>query len=464
MSTTELWQMEGVEVAKLLRNKKISAQEIAVSQIMRINAVNGKLNAIVERCDEEAIADARKIESLHSNSRYTGMTMTTKINADHSGFSNSNGVKRWAKSPSQHTAPCIQGMIDSGMIMVGRTNAPAMAMRYHTENDLFGETLNPHGIHLTCGGSSGGAASAVAAGMCHVAQGSDVGGSIRFPAYCNGVIGLRPTMGRMTTGGTNPNARGWTAANMATYGPIARTMQDLRAAYHTMLQPNWADPFWTPAPESFAHQHSSQKVALVIDDSLGVDPIVRDTIRYTGKLLENAGYEVIEQSPPRMEECFDLWMSLSSLDLLLGLVPMLPLTDDTGLTTVFENWQHDFPAPTAEVFLKAHMLRDLLIRDWNQFFEQYPLVVLPAYATSFMRRSQDTESPSSMTEIAKDARYMLNIPALAFPAMSFPIGSDNGAPLGVQIAAHSWREDLILNAGDVIEQQLGKISPVDPAW
>jgi amidase len=464
MSETEIWQLEGVEVAQLLRTKKISAQEIADSHIERIDAVNRKLNAIVERCDEEAIVSARNIESLQGTSLYAGMTMTTKINADHLGFSNSNGVKGWSESPSQHTAPCIQGMIDSGMIMVGRTNSPAMAMRYHTDNALFGETLNPHGLHLTCGGSSGGAASAVASGMCHVAQGSDVGGSIRFPAYCNGVIGLRPTMGRMTTGGTNPNARGWTAANMATYGPIARTMRDLRAAFHTMLRPNWADPFWTPAQESFTQIHTSKRVALVTDDSLGVDPIVRDTIRYAGQLLENAGYEVTEQSPPRMEECFDLWMSLSSPDLLLGLVPMLPLIDDAGLTTVFENWRSDFPPPTSENFLKAHMLRDLLIREWNQFFAQYPLVVLPAYSTSFMRRSQDTESPTSMTEIAKDARYMLNIPALAFPTMSFPVGSDGGAPLGIQIAAHSWREDLILNAGEAIENQLGKITPVDPAW
>lgn len=464
MSATEPWQMEGVEVARLLRTKKLSAQEVVESQIKRINMVNSKLNAIVEQCDDEALLQAQRLDNQPGNLTNAGITMTTKINADHRGFSNSNGVQIWADKMPEQTSPCINGMLESGMIMVGRTNSPAMAMRFHTDNALFGETLNPHGQHLTSGGSSGGAASAVAAGMCHVAQGSDVGGSIRFPAYSNGVIGLRPTMGRMVTGGTNSNARGWTAANMATHGPIARTMADIRATYKTMLHPNWADPFWVPAPESFPHLDTPKKVALVVADSVGIDPTVVDTIRHAGQLLENAGYEVTEQAPPRLDEWFTLWMSLSSPDLLLGLVPILPVINDEGLTTVFENWKRDFPAPSSEVFLQAHMLRDMILREWNIFFEQFPLVVLPAYSTTFMRRSQDTESPAAMTEISQQARYMLNLPALGIPAMSFPLGSDNGAPLGIQIIAHAWREDLILEAGEAIEQQVAKVSPINPTW
>jgi amidase len=104
------------------------------------------------------------------------------------------------------------------------------------------------------------------------------------------------------------------------------------------------------------------------------------------------------------------------------------------------------------------------VREWNIFFEQFPLVVLPAYSTTFMRRSQDTESPVAMTEISQQARYMLNLPALGIPAMSFPLGSDNGAPLGIQIIAHAWREDLILEAGEAIEQQVAKVSPINPTW
>jgi amidase len=110
------------------------------------------------------------------------------------------------------------------------------------------------------------------------------------------------------------------------------------------------------------------------------------------------------------------------------------------------------------------MLRDQVIRAWNEFFTSYPLVVLPGFAEPMMRRNQDREGGDSMFRVAELARYMLNIPALGIPAMSFPMGSYDGAPIGVQIAAHAWREDLIIEAGYAMEKVRGKVSPVDPQW
>ena len=462
--TTEPWQMEGVEVARLIRAGKISAAEVVESQLARIDQVNGRLNAIVRRADDEARAIAHAIDDGSIDGSNVGMTMTSKVNTDHAGHPNDNGIRALAQNPSPRTTPCIEGMLESGMVMVGRTNTPALSMRFHTDNALHGETLNPHGAHITAGGSSGGAGSAVAAGLCHVAQGNDVGGSVRWPAHCNGIIGLRPTMGRMVTGGTNPNPRGWAAANMATQGPLARTMADLRATWTAMNKPNWADPFWSPVPLEFPRPNGPIKVALVTEDPLGLDPVVVDTVRKAGRLLADAGYEVEEVAPPMLEELFTLWATIGSVDMLLGLVPMLPMIDDEGLTEVFEDWKSNFPPPTGETFMRAHMLRDMMIRAWNGFFEQHPLVVLPGYAAPYMRRAQDREGPGSMEKAARDARYMLNIPAIAIPAMSFPIGSHDGAPIGVQLAAHMWREDLILDAGDALEERLGKVSPVDPVW
>ena len=458
--SSQPWFMSGCDVRRLVRDKQISAIEIVDSQLKRIDDVNGKINAIVACRADDARTTAQLIDNGKFVAPNNGMTMTTKINTDHIGYMNDNGVRGMAENQSLKTAPCVEGLLDSGMAMMGRTNAPALSMRLHTENELHGETLNPHGKHISCGGSSGGAAAAVAAGLCHVAQGSDVGGSLRWPAYCNGVIGLRPTMGRMVVGGTNANLRGWMSANMATHGPIARTMEDLEVAFSAMNTPNWSDPFWVPAPLSFPRSTDPIKVALITRDSRGLHPAVVSTVREAGRALDDAGYIVEEAVPPMLDEFFSLWTSLASIDITFGLLPAMGGANDAGLSAVFADWESAFVDHSGQGFMKAHMLRDQVIRVWNEFLMEYPLVVFPGFAEPMMRRGQDREGGGAMFQVAELARYMLNIPTLGIPAMSFPMGKYEGAPIGVQIAAHAWREDLILEAGFALERNQGKITPV----
>ena len=462
--SSQPWFMSGGDVRRLVREKQISAREVVESQIQRIDDVNGKINAIVASRTDDARTTAQLIDDGKIVAPNNGMTMTTKINTDHIGYVNDNGVRGMAENQSLKTAACVEGLLDSGMAMMGRTNAPALSMRLHTDNELHGETLNPHGEHISCGGSSGGAAAAVAAGLCHVAQGRDVGGSVRWPAYCNGVIGLRPTMGRMVVGGTNANLRGWMPANMATHGPIARTMEDLEAAFTAMNVANWLDPFWVPAPLSFPQSTAPIRVALVTHDSFGLHPTVVSTVREAGRVLEDAGYIVEEAAPPMLDEFFSLWTSLASIDITFGLLPAMGVANDVGLSEVFADWENAFVDHSGHGFMKAHMLRDQVIRAWNDFLMEYPLVVFPGFAEPMMRRGQDREGAGAMFRVAELARYMLNIPTLGIPAMSFPMGKHEGAPIGVQIAAHAWREDLILEAGFALERHQGKVTPVSVEW
>lgn len=458
------WSLSGTETSRRVREGILSAGDVVESQIARIEQINPLVNAIVATASDDARETARRIDTAGPFGDNCGMTLTTKVNTDHLGYANDNGIRSMAGNMSPRTAACVEGLLESGMMMIGRTNTPALSMRFHTDNALHGETLNPHGKHISCGGSSGGAAAAVAAGLCHVAQGNDVGGSVRWPAYCNGVIGLRPTIGRMVTGGTNPSPRGWSAANMATNGPIARTMEDLKAAFVAMNKPNWADPFWAPVPLEFPKPAGPIKVALVTTDSFGIHPAVVDVIRKAGSIFSASGYEVEEVVPPMLDEMFTLWTSVGAIDIHHGLRPMLPAIDDKGLSQVYNDWAPAFPEGTGENFMRAHMLRDIVIRAWNAFFNEYPLIVMPGFEVPFMRRGQDTEEPGSMIELARLARYMLNIPALAIPAMSFPMGIHDGAPIGVQIGAHAWREDLIIDAGFALEAHRGPVGPVDPTW
>ena len=249
--TTEPWALEGVEVARLITSKELSAAEVAESHINRINDVNKKLNAVVVRTDVEARARAQEVDAGNVQGPLAGVAITTKINTDHLPYPMDNGIRALKDNPSASTHASIQGLLNDGAVMLGRTNSPAFALRSHTGNDLHGETHNPYGQHLTPGGSSGGAGAAVATGMCAIAQGNDVAGSVRWPAFCNGVIGLRPTIGRMPSGGSNPNPRGLSAMMMSTQGPLARTMADLRLGYSAMQFPNWNDPFWVPMQNDF---------------------------------------------------------------------------------------------------------------------------------------------------------------------------------------------------------------------
>lgn len=461
---TEPWQMGAVEIAKLIKAGKISATEVVASHKERILSVNEKLNAIVLPTFEDAEIQALRVDNGEVTGAIAGSVITTKSNTDHLPYPNDNGIKLLADNPSHSTAPCISGLLNAGGLMIGRTNTPAFSMRFHTDNDLHGETFNPHGQHISCGGSSGGAGSAVASGMCSIAQGNDVGGSIRFPAFLNGIWGIRPTMGRMTTGGTNPHPRTWSGANMATHGPLARNMEDLRVAYQLMNQENWNDPFWVPAPHIFSDGDKPTKVAVVKNDGHFISETTSQALDTAAKILSDSGYLIEEVTPPMADELFGLWQSIGSVDLLLGLVPLLDHLGDSGLSEVYNNWKHSFPEPTGKTFMEAFQLRDLILRRWNDFFATYPLVMMPVYADTYMRRGQDRESTSSITEVAEHARWVLNLPTLGIPALAVPTGVVGGAPHGVQIAAHAWREDLLLRAGDVIEERLGRILPIDPVW
>ena len=459
----EPWQMSAVRAASLVRGGELSAAEVAESVLSRISAVNPALNAIVQRADDDARACAAAVDVGNPGGPLAGATFTSKINTDHVPYPTTNGIKALRDNIATVTHPVVRGLLDAGMSMVGRTNSPAFAMRFHTENELHGETLNPHRRDISCGGSSGGAGAAVATGMCHIGQGNDVAGSVRWPAYMNGVIGLRPTVGRMPTGGTNPNPRGWSASMMSTQGPIARTMADIRAGYDAMSAENWADPFWVPARREFPVP-AKVRVALVIDDGLGVDDVVMENLRRVGRLLEDAGYEVMETLPPMLETFFSLWKRVGVLDMVLGLVRMLPQIDDAGLTTAMTNWTNTFPEATGETFLKALQDRDMLIRAWNAFFAEHQLLVTPMMTKPTIPRAYDISHPDASAELDDYGRWGVNLSAIAMPALAFPVGSHEGAPMGVQIAAHTWREDLILAAGDALELRLGEVAPVDVAW
>lgn len=461
----EAWQMDATSAARLISRRELSAIECAESHIRRIDSINARLNAIVRRTDDDARRHAAEVDAGRAGGRLAGAVMTTKINTDHVPYPSDNGIRALAGHVPVETHSCVAGLIDEGLSMVGRTNSPAFAMRFHTSNDLHGETLNPYDHDVSCGGSSGGAGVAVATGMCQIAQGNDVAGSIRWPATLNGVIGLRPTIGRIPSGGTNPTVgRSWGAANMATNGPLARSMADIRTSYLAMSRGTWNDPNWVPVGHEFPRNEKPLKVGLVTSDGSHIDPHVVDAVRRIGAALSDAGYEVEEVTLPMTDVFFTLWERLGALDLAYGLAPMLKNIGDSGLDTAISDWMTTLPDATPQTFMAGLIDRDFVMRAWTKFLADHPLVVSPLMALPSIRRNFDVDHPGAMAELMHIGRWGVNLSAVSMPALAYPAGRVDGVPIGVQIFSRAWREDLLLDAGDALEARFGAVTPTDILW
>ena len=199
--TEELWRWSAVDLAQAIAKGAVSSEDATRSVLDRVEAVNPKVNAVVDIMADEALQAARKADTARRSGAdfglLHGVPVTTKVNVDQRGHATTNGVVEFRNVIASEDSPVVANFRKAGAVLVGRTNTPAFSHRWFSDNDLHGATYNPWSKGLTPGGSSGGAASAVAAGMGAIAHGNDFGGSIRYPAYACGVLGLRPTPGRI---------------------------------------------------------------------------------------------------------------------------------------------------------------------------------------------------------------------------------------------------------------------------
>jgi amidase len=237
----ELWQYDATDLAHLIRTGQASAREAVDSVLSRLHKVNPTINAVVRVLEEEArdaaeTADAARargqaLPSLH------GVPVTIKVNTDQAGLPTDNGVVPLKDFIAREDNPVVANLKRAGAIIIGRTNAPAFSMRFFTDNALHGRTINPRDPIVTPGGSSGGAGAATATGIGAIAHGNDIGGSVRVPAYCNGVVGLRTSFGRIPSiNFTAPQGRPIGMALMAVQGPHTRSVRDARLALKAMAR------------------------------------------------------------------------------------------------------------------------------------------------------------------------------------------------------------------------------------
>src|SRR6056297_2890641 len=250
---TDLFRQSASDIARAVRARSVSAVEVAQAHIDRMDQVNPAINAVVQDGRDEALDAARSIDAQIARGEdpgpMAGVPFTTKVNVDQSGFATTNGLALLKDAIATQDSPVVANIRKSGGVILGRTNTPAFSLRWFTKNALHGQTLNPRNPALTPGGSSGGAAAAVAAGLCAIGHGTDIAGSIRYPAYACGLHGLRPTVGRVPAWNASGADRFIGAQLMAVSGPIARSIGDIDIAFAAMSAPDPRDPWYVPEPK-----------------------------------------------------------------------------------------------------------------------------------------------------------------------------------------------------------------------
>jgi amidase len=300
---TDLWRKSAAELASLVRSRKASAKEVTEDALARLAQVNPAINAVVTEFPDEALQAAQHIDDQLARKQpvgaLAGVPVTVKINVDQVGHTTTTGVRIQRDLKAETDNPVVANLRKAGAVIIGRTNTPAFSLRWFTRNSLHGHTRNPWGRSITPGGSSGGAAAAVAAGIGAIAHGTDIAGSIRYPAYACGIHGLRPSLGRVPNINFTTKDRLIGGQLMAVSGPLARTVADLRLALHAMAQEDARDPWWTPVPLDLGP--APKRAALTIaPDALDVSPEVSSALRDAARRLQAAGWEVVETDCPSL--------------------------------------------------------------------------------------------------------------------------------------------------------------------
>ncbi|MDR5665877.1 amidase family protein [Burkholderia cenocepacia] len=463
---TELWQLSATELAKRVRQRDVSAREVADAVLDRLDAVNPAINAVVEHRPDDVRRQADEVDRAIARGDdpgpLAGVPVTVKINVDQAGFATTNGTRLQRDLIARADSPVVANIRKAGGVLLGRTNSPTFALRWFTSNLVHGHTRNPRNPSLTPGGSSGGAAAAVAAGISPLAVGTDIGGSVRYPAYACGVHGIRPSLGRVPAFNASSPERAIGAQLMSTAGPIARTIDDLSLALRAFSAPDPRDP-WHVAVPFDGPEVAKRAVLCVRPRGLAVVPEVEVALRDAARRLVDAGWTVdeIDDTPPMREAALlqeQLWLG-DGFDALANAVEQ---DGDPGAAAVIAAVRGKVRDLPADVISRALVRRTTLTREWRLFLDEYPVLLLPVSAELPFPDDLDRQGPDSFERVWEAQLTLRALPAMGLPGLAVTTALVNGVPVGVQVVATHHREDLCLLAGRDIEARGVPVVPVDP--
>lgn len=450
-------------IAGMVRRREVSAVEVTRAVLARMDAVNPRLNAVVARRDAAALAEAAAVDAClaagDDPGPMAGVPVTVKVNIDQAGEATTNGLRLQAGLVAGEDSPVVGNLRRAGAVIVGRTNTPAFSLRWFTRNSLHGQTLNPWNTVLTPGGSSGGAGAAVASGMGCVAHGTDIAGSIRYPAYACGVHGLRPSLGRVPAYNSTAGDRHVGGQLMAVSGLLARSVDDLELALRAMMARDARDPWHQDVP--LEGPPRPRKVALCLaPEGMQVPARLREELLQAARKLAQNQWVVEEVATPPWREAVAVQVRLWMADMRRASEAAVAREGDADAVFVYDQFRRISPPLDFDGLMDALRDRARLTRLWRLFLAEWPLVLCPVSGDFPFENNADVRSEADFDHVFEAQLPQIAPPLMGLPGLALATGFDAGRPVGVQLLADQLREDLLLEAGRVIAPGLLPVCPI----
>jgi amidase len=460
--STDLCFITATDLAARIRDRELSVTEVAEAHLRQIERVNPTVNAVVTLTADRALDEARAKDTALARGMAVGPLFGLPI--AHKDMVPTRGIRTTLGSPIYRDhVPDRDGLLverlrAAGAVTVGKTNTPEFGAGSQTFNEVFGPTRNPYDLRRTCGGSSGGAAAALACGMVPIADGSDMGGSLRNPAaFCN-VVGLRPSPGRVPTW---PSELAW--STLSVEGPMARTVQDVALLLSAMAGPDRRSPISIAEPgERFraplGRDFTGVRIAWSRDlGGLPVAPLVTAALEAQRATFRALGC-LVEDGQPDMTDAREIFQVERAFAYALRFGPLLAEHRHQMKDTVVWNIEQGLKLTAREVG-EAAIKRTRLYHRVREFMERYEFLVLPVTQVApfdvtvpYPREINGVPLPTYIDWM----RVCSDITVTALPAISVPAGfTEDGLPVGVQIVGRHQDDWGVLQLAHAFEQATG---------
>jgi amidase len=462
MSTDPICFMTATEMAAAIRTGALSAREVMAAHLAQIKRINPQVNAIVTLHAEQAMAAAAAADEAQARGAALGPLHGLPV--AHKDLFLTRGMRTtFGSTVHQHYIPTKSALIverqqQAGAISVGKTNTPEFGAGAQTFNAVFGATHNPYDTSKTCGGSSGGSAVALATGMVALADGTDMGGSLRCPASFNNIVGLRPSAGRVPQ---LPVQDAW--GTLSVSGPMARTVADLALYLSVLAGPDARDPLALAEDgarfrQSLARDFKGVRIALSADlGGLPVEPRIRQLVAAQRPLFESLGC-VVEEASPDLRDAQEIFLTLRAYAFELQLGAVLDAHPGQLKDSVVWNIEAGRKL-TGPQLARAEKLRSALFLRMHRFLQQYEFLVLPANQVVPFAIEQQYVTEIDGVPMASYIDWMrscCDITATGYPALALPCGfTDDGLPVGLQIVGRHQSEFALLQIAQAFEQASG---------
>ena len=457
-----------VEIVELLRSKQVTPPELLDILENQINQIDGKVNALPTLCLDRARDQAEQLTKLSPEKRglLSGLPVVIKDLTPVSGVRFTSGSTLFEKNIAKESDILVERIEEHGGIIYAKSNTPEFGAGGNTFNDVFGATLNPWDLTKSVAGSSGGSVAALASGTAWLAHGSDFGGSLRNPASFCGVVGLRPSPGRVANG-----PRALPFQNLGVQGPMARNIADTALFLDAMVGLAPLEPFSLPTPKnSFfkASQERRKPRKVAFSPTLGFMPVhaeVKEIFLQAALKFEKQGV-IVEEAHPDLEKVIETFWTLRSHLFAISMGEMARENPDKLKPELLENIEAGFKISNQEL-IDAEIKRGQIYNTMANFFEEFDLLLAPATIVPPFPIGQRYVENCSGTNFSNYVEWLgISFPATlgSCPAISLPAGTTNlGLPVGIQLIGPNQGEANLLSAAQILEDLIGRSpTPISP--